>query len=137
MTLRSTDRMNNPRHSAVYNSPIAEMSCSPPGRSSRSLVLLLVFLVVLFPTVLASDWSGAEQELARKIVAVTGPGAVSLEVTNRSSLGKKDSEEISRGLRAQLEGLGARTVKPEQAAATVLVSLSENLLSYVWVAEIH
>jgi len=28
-------------------------------------------------------------------------------------------------------------VKPEQAAATVQVSLSENLQSYVWVAEIH
>jgi hypothetical protein len=172
------------RHAAVYNAPIAEMSCSSTGSFtgcgksrrgrksepqalkrchilkdltarlklcpsqkheseffrclfSRSLLMLLAFLLVVFPNVLAADWSAAEQELARKIVAVTGPGAVSLEVTNRSSLGKKDSDEISRGLRAQLEGLGARTVKPEQAAATVSVSLSENLQSYVWVAEIH
>jgi hypothetical protein len=129
--------MNSSRHSAVYNSPIAEMSCSPPGSSGRSLVLLLTLLLVLFPPVLAADWNGAEQELARKIVAATGPGAVSLDVTNRSSLSKKDSDEINRGLRVQLEGLGARTVKPEQAAVTVSVSLSENLQSYVWVAEIH
>jgi len=113
------------------------MSCSPPGNFGRSFFLLLVFLLILFPTVLASDWSAAEQELARKIVAATGPGAVSLELTNRSSLSKKASAEISRGLRTQLEGLGARTVKPEQAAATVSISLSENLQSYVWVAEIH
>jgi len=91
----------------------------------------------MFSTALASDWSATEQELARKIAATTGPGAVALDVTNHSSLSKKDSDEISRGLRAQLEGLGVRTVKPEQAAATVAISLSENLQSYVWVAEIH
>jgi hypothetical protein len=129
--------MNSPRHSAVYNSPIAEMSCSSPGSSSRSRVLLVVIIFFMVSTTLAVDWSGGEQELARKIVAATGPGAVSVEVTNRSSLSKKDSDEISRGLRAQLEGLGVRTVKPEQAAATITVSLSENLQSYVWVAEIH
>jgi hypothetical protein len=129
--------MNDPRHSAVYNSPIAEMSCSAPGTSSRSRVLLLAILFSMVSTTLALDWSGAEQELARKIAAATGPGAVSVDVTNHSSLSKKDSDEISRGLRAQLEGLGVRIVKPEQAAATVAISLSENLQSYVWVAEIH
>jgi len=129
--------MNGPRHSAVYNSPIAEMSCSAPGSSSRSRVLLLAILFSMVSTALALDWSGPEQELARKIAAATGPGAVSVDVTNHSSLSKKDSDEISRGLRAQLEGLGIRIVKPEQAAATVTVSLSENLQSYVWVGEIH
>ena len=100
-------------------------------------MLLAAILFFMFSTALASDWSSAEQELARKIAAATGPGAVSVDVTNHSSLSKKDSDEISRGLRAQLEGLGVRTVKPEQAAATVTISLSENLQSYVWVAEIH
>jgi hypothetical protein len=85
----------------------------------------------------ANDWASPEQELARKIAAVTGPGAIALDVMNRSSLTKKDVEQISQGLRVQLEALGARTVKPEQAASTVQVSLSENLQSYVWVAEIH
>jgi hypothetical protein len=113
------------------------MSCSAPGTSSRSRVLLLAILFSMVSTTLALDWRGAEQELARKIAAATGPGAVSVDVTNHSSLSKKDSDEISRGLRAQLEGLGVRIVKPEQAAATVAISLSENLQSYVWVAEIH
>ncbi len=54
----------------------------------------------------ATDWSGPEQQLARKIVAVTGPGAVALTVENRSSLGKRDSEIVQNGLRAALEGLG-------------------------------
>ena len=81
----------------------------------------------------AADWSGPEQQLARKIVAVTGPGAVALTAENRSSLGKRDSEVIQNGLRSALEGLGIRFVNAEQAAATVAISLSENqLLTFGW-----
>jgi hypothetical protein len=125
------------RSSAVYNSPIAEMLIPSPGFSSRTSSLLLVLCLWLTPLGYGADWSIAEQELARKIAAVTGPGPLSLEVVNRASLNKKDVDEISRGLRVQLETLGLRTVKPEQAAVTVQVSLSENVQTYVWVAEIH
>jgi hypothetical protein len=85
----------------------------------------------------AADWSGPEQQLGRKIVAVTGPVAVALTVENRSHLGKRDSEIIQNGLRSALQGMGIRFVKQDQAAASVAVSLSENVTSYVWVAEIH
>src|ERR1700741_1242777 len=105
--------------SAVYNSLIAEMCPSLPGFSRRSLLSLLLLWFFLISASFATDWLSPEQELARKIVAATGPGAVALEVVNRSSLDKKDVDEISRGLRTQLEALGVRTVKPEQAAATV------------------
>jgi hypothetical protein len=83
------------------------------------------------------DWNGPEQQLARKIVAVTGPGAVALTIENRSSVGKRDSEVIQNGLRSALQGIGIRLVKAEQAAATVAISLSENPAIYVWVAEIR
>src|ERR1700751_1739457 len=130
--------MNSLRFNAVYNSAIAEMLIPSPGFSSRVPSLLLLLICWLVPPSFGADWAAPEQELARKIAAATGPGAVSVEVVNRSaSLGKKESDEISRGLRSQLETLGVRSVKPEQAAATVAVSLSENLQSYVWVAEIH
>jgi hypothetical protein len=128
--------MTSTRHNAVYNAPIPEMLISLPSFSRLASSLLLA-LCLLTATSYASDWAGAEQELARKIAAATGPGAVAVEVVNRSALKQRDSDEISRGLRAQLETLGVRTVKPEQAAATVQISLSENLQSYVWVAEIH
>lgn len=129
--------MIRPRRNAVYNSLIAEMLSSLPGSSRRSVPGLLVLWFSLISVSFAADWTSPEQELARKIAAATGPGAVAVDVVNRSSLGKKDADEISRGLRTQLEALGVRTVKPEQAAATVDVSLSENLQSYVWLAEIH
>src|SRR6202035_6109945 len=72
----------------------------------------------------AADWSGPEQQLARKIVAVTGPGAVTLTAENRSSLGKRDSEVIQNGLRSALGGVGIRLVNAEQAAASGVLSLS-------------
>jgi hypothetical protein len=125
------------RHNAVYNSRILEMLTRSPSFPRLTCSLLLTICFLMTSVSYAGDWASPEQELARKIAAVTGPGAIALEVINRSSLTKKDVDQISQGLRVQLETLGARTVKPEQAAASVQVSLSENLQSYVWVAEIH
>jgi hypothetical protein len=85
----------------------------------------------------ASDWSAPAQQLAQKIIAVTGPGAVAVTVENRSSLKKKEVDAIAAALRADLEALGARPASPEQAAASVSVWLSENAQSYVWVAGIR
>ena len=130
-------------HAAVYNSVIPKVILNTVKRSSR-LVFCLCVALCFFPLLpglvmcsLAADWSVPEQQLARKIVAVTGPGAVALTVENRSSLSKRESEIVSAGLHSALETLGLRFVKPEQAAATVAISLSENLNAYVWVAEIR
>ena len=130
-------------HAAVYNSVIPKVILNTVKRSSRPVFCLCVALC-FFPLLpglvvcsLAADWSVPEQQLARKIVAVTGPGAVALTVENRSSLSKRESEIVSDGLHSALETLGLRFVKPEQAAATVAISLSENLNAYIWVAEIR
>ena len=129
--------MNSIRQHAVYN-----------PRITLVLILLLRFLravgflllAVFFLnglTVTAADWTAPEAQLASKIVATTGPGTVALEIANHSSLSPADFAEISRGLRAQLTASGVQFVNPDQAAATALVSLSENLQSFVWIAEIH
>src|SRR5580692_2641571 len=128
---------------AVYNSVISKVILNTVKRASRLAFRLRVTLcfLLLIPCyvirALAADWSVPEQQLARKIVAVTGPGAVALTVENRSSLSKRESEIVSDGLHSALETLGLRFVMPEQAAATVAISLSENLNAYVWVAEIR
>lgn len=124
---------------AVYNSAIprfhlhtAKRALLPGFRIAR-----VVFVVIaLLGPAQAADWSTPEHQLARKIVAVTGPGAVALGFENRSSLGKRDAEIIQNGLQDALGGLGLRFVKAEQAAGTVAISLSENASSYVWVAEV-
>jgi hypothetical protein len=128
---------------AVYNAAIPNMVNRALGVAlGRSPFPQITFLVVFLMLGslrrgLAADWSGPEQQLARKIVAVTGPGAVAVTIENHSSLGRRDTDIVSNGLRAALEALGIRSVKPEQAAATVAISLSENPQSYVWVAEIR
>ncbi len=86
---------------------------------------------------LARTGTGAEEQLATKIVAVTGPRTMAVEVVNRSSLNAASADDIRRGLLTELASKGARFVTAEQAAARVRVSLSEDLQSYVWVAEIR
>jgi hypothetical protein len=103
----------------------------------RILFLLFSFILLSRNFALATDWHVPEQQLARKIVAVTGPGAITLTFNNRSSLGKRDAEIIQNGLRDEMAALGLRFAKPEQATGSLTISLSENLTSYVWVAEIR
>jgi len=105
------------------------------SRHVRSLLLILVLLPAV--TARGQDWAGAEQQLAGKIVAVAGPKPMIVEVSNRSSLGTATADDVRRGLLTQLAALGARFANAEQAAAAVRVSLSEDLQSYVWVAEIR
>src|ERR1700687_354060 len=103
---------------AVYNSaispilkPVISALCALPGLRHSYLLVALVGLAV---TACANDWNTPEQHLARKIVTVTGPGAVALTVENRSSLGKRDFDIIQNGLRSALDGVGLRFVKPDQ-----------------------
>ena len=84
------------RHHAVYNSRNPEM-LTPLRRSGRALsriALLLALFVVASGHALATDWKIPEQQLAQKIVAATGPGAVAFQMTNRSSLSKKELDDI-------------------------------------------
>jgi hypothetical protein len=135
---------------AVYNSaiPKAILKSVKRGDGSKHLARLLRFLFFHIATLAltivaltifahAADWNQAEQQLARKIVGVTGPGAVAVTVENRSSLGRRESEAVQNGLRFALEQLGIRFAEADQAAASVAISLSENPTSYVWVAQIR
>jgi hypothetical protein len=127
--------MRSANDTAVYNAriPCMRASLSRFPRAARLLVLMLLHASM----VRASDWRAPEEQLARKIALATGPGAVALEVANRSSLSRADVEDIRRGLRTELAALGVRFVNADQAAATTQVTLSENLQNYLWVAEIH
>jgi hypothetical protein len=99
-----------------------------------SFLLLVLLQVTLLD---AADWRSLEQQLTAKIVAVTGPGADCLELTNRSSLRRADVDQIYRGLLAELATRGVRAVDREQAESNLQISLSEDLHHYVWVAEIQ
>jgi hypothetical protein len=119
----------------VYNSSILYMPISPSRWVRRAAVILLVTL--LSTASLAGTWTAAEQQLARKVAAVTGPGAVSLEIANHSSLNRSDYDDIRRELTTELASLGLSFVNSEQAAGSVQIWLSEDLQNYVWIAEVH
>lgn len=124
---------------AIYNSSIPRGILNPSNRARRIALscLLFPFMIVLAISAREADWSAPEQQLSRKIVAVTGPGAVAISFESRSSLNRRDQEIIQNGLRAELESLGLRFVSADQAAATIRITLSENPGHYVWVAEIR
>ncbi len=100
------------------------------------LTSFLLAAVFLPSSLLASNLGDAARQLAHKIASVTGPGAISLEVTNRSSLDEKSVREVRIALEAQLRIEGARAVKADQAMGSVQVTLSESAREYVWSAEI-
>jgi hypothetical protein len=129
--------MNGGMHREIYNLRIDILGMLVP--LPRWLRFACSLLIVCLCTIAASatDWTAAEAQLAGKIAGVTGPGAVALDVTNRSSLATADVQQIRRGLEVQMGALGLRFVNAEQAAATIRISLSEDVENYVWVGEIH
>jgi hypothetical protein len=120
---------------AAYNSRTPYMSSSLSLRSVGSLWFVLALL--LAAPAGAQDWSGAEGQLAGKIVSAAGPKTMALEVQNRSSLSPAMTDDIRRNLLTQLAVQGVRFVAAEQAAANVRVTLSEDLQSFLWIAEIR
>jgi hypothetical protein len=122
------------QHITVYNSRIPAMQISGQFvRAARCVALVLLFTVWVW----ASDWQTPCGQLAQRIAAITGPGAVAVSVVNHSSLPPTDVEDIHRRLLSELAAFGVQPAASEQAAATVQITLSENLQNYLWVAEVH
>src|SRR5262245_930498 len=106
------------------------------SRTSRTLVPIVVALILISGNASGTDWADLEDQMARKIAATTGPGAVALNVSNRMSLPKSEVDAIRGSLVNRLAGMGVQVVKPDQAATTIGLELSQNLQEYVWVAEV-
>jgi hypothetical protein len=94
-------------------------------------------LIIVSQIAFGSDWRAPEAQIAEKIGAITGPGVIALEVINRSSINSAEAEQIRRELTSLLAASGIRVWQPDQAAATVKLTLSENLQEYVWVAQVQ
>ena len=118
---------------AVYNRqhPYMFLRSGKPRMLGVALGLLL-----MVPTALGADWGTPARVLAQKIAAVTGPGAVALEVNNRSSFRPAEVEQARAALVAELATLGVQVLESGQAA-TVRVTFSENAQSYLWIAQVR
>jgi hypothetical protein len=129
--------MNRQPSFTRYNQRIPHMRArTSSGLRLGWLTSFLLATVFLPSSLCASGLGDTARQLAHKIAAAAGPGAVALEVINRSSLDDKSVREVRSALEAQLQVEGVRTTKAEQAMGTVEVVLSESLREYVWTAEI-
>jgi len=141
VTPESTVVRPGARRSAVYNSPIRETNKVTLLAKSRFLrvafPLLLAILSLSYCMAAATNLVEAEEQLTVRILALTGPGTLAVEFVNRSSLTQKEVDEIRRAVLVKLADRGEHLVVAEQAAATVRISLSEDLQNYIWVAEVH
>jgi hypothetical protein len=137
--------MKNISHPPRYNHLIRIMRARlrrrlrlKPRTSLRLISFLLFLLSLLFGSsqLFGSNMGDAARQLADRVATASGPGAVVLDVTNRSSLDEKSVREIRSVLQAELHARGVHIVTADQAAGTVRVTLSESLREYVWTAEI-
>ena len=78
------------------------------------------------------------RELARRIAAsLPGGTRVEIEVRNQSSLSEDDAAAIRAAMAEELSARGLRTRGEGPGAASVVVTLSENVQGYVWIAQIQ
>jgi hypothetical protein len=87
-------------------------------------------------TPISVDWNNALHSLAQKISADVPSLAVSLDVKNISSLGPGDVANIRQALIAEMALWGNRVIEPSADAPQVHLTLSENNLGYLWIAEV-
>ncbi len=105
--------------------------------TSRLVPLVIIVVLLLCVSGMAQNLAGAEEQLAGKIVSASGPKTMTVDVVNRSSLSAAVTDDIRRNLLTQLAVLGVRFVGADQASVNLRVSLSENLHSYLWIAEVR
>ncbi len=123
-----------------YNFAIPDILSNPASCAYRPIYRWIVIWTVIIGLGLpvhAQDWSMPEHQLARKILEITGTGSASVTFENRSSLGRRNSDIIQNGLRTALENVGIRATQNSPETNSVLITLSENANSYVWVAQVR
>jgi hypothetical protein len=103
----------------------------------RTRLGALLALVLALCAFAMAQWTEPVTHLSREIAAITGPGAVSLNIRNLSSLPADQVPAIRRELQNHLSAAGVRIVNPASAAGEVKITLSENAPGYVWVAEVQ
>jgi hypothetical protein len=122
--------MGRLRAGTVYNARI-------PTKLSSVGVRALLLVLLLANLAWAGDWQAPAGQLAQRIAAISGPGAVAVTVVNHSSLTAAEVDDVRRKLSTELATFGLQPAASDQAAATVQVTLSENVQGYLWVAEIR
>ncbi|HEX3572069.1 MAG TPA: hypothetical protein VHU44_14725, partial [Acidobacteriaceae bacterium] len=92
-------------------------------------------MACLTPPAGAATWEQPAADLAKQIASLSGPGPAKLILRNNSGLAAAEVSTIQRLLERDLRGLGVIAGNKE-SATLIRVTLSENLQSGLWVAEV-
>ncbi len=99
--------------------------------------MVVVWLqAVLLQADVAANRAQPVADLAKQIAGIAGPGPVKLAIQNQSSLSSEELPAIRQMLERDLRGYGV-LVSPADGATLIRVTLSENTMGGLWVAEIQ
>ena len=104
---------------------------------SKRWLTLVVSLLCASWAHAVTNWDQPSTEFAKQIVAITGPGTISLTIKNRSALPLDELPAIRRSLERELKILGVTVRAGTEAASVVRVSLSQNSQGWLWVAVVQ
>lgn len=104
---------------------------------SKRWLTLVVSLLCASLAHAVTNWDQPSADLARQIVAITGPGTISLTIKNRSTFPLDELPAIRRSLERELRVLGVTVRSATEVASVVRVSLSQNSQGWLWVAEVQ
>jgi len=103
---------------------------------ARPRFLLLTFLVSLASTAWGQSFDEPAQALAEKIAAAIKTRApVTFSFSSVAAVSPSDAASAREAIERELQTLGIETTT--QAGVSIVVTLSENLRGWVWVAEIR
>jgi len=124
-------------HPSICEDDFQNTGYNPPQPMLKVIRVSSVLLLYLTATFVyaAGKWDAQVAELSRKIIALNGSTASSLEIKNASSLPVDEFSSIRRALEDQLRSGGLQI--RSSAQSSIRVTLSENVRGLLWVAEVQ
>lgn len=110
---------------------------SPQRMTFSKRLLAWIIALLCIPSVHASSsWDTPSADLAARIAALTGPGTITLTITNRSAIPNEAVVAIRLAVEHALLPVGV-SVRPKNADSDVRLTLSQNVQGWLWVAEVQ
>jgi len=103
---------------------------------SKRLLSLTIALLACAVAHASNTWDSSAAEFAKQIAALTGPGTITVVITNRSALSTDDATAIRRAIERELRSSGL-VIRAKDANSDVRIALSQNQQGWLWVAEVQ
>jgi hypothetical protein len=103
---------------------------------SKRLLAWIIALLCISPAHALNSWDSPSADLAARIATLTGPGTITLTITNRTTFSNDDVAAIRLAVERELRSAGV-SVRTKDADSDVRITLSQNLQGWLWIAEVQ